>query len=66
MGGPSNSIIRNGGASQRGYAPEKRITLVEGEGRERGVRGKSKGLERVERRERGVRTEEGKGTMVVA
>ena len=33
IGGPSNSIIRNRGASRCGYAPEKRITLVEGEGR---------------------------------
>ena len=33
IGGPSNSIIRNRGTSRRGYAPEKRITVVEGEGR---------------------------------
>ena len=27
IGGPSNSIIRNGGASPLGYTPEKRITV---------------------------------------
>ena len=33
IGGPSNSIIRNGGTSRRGYAPEKRI-VVRGGGSE--------------------------------
>ena len=27
IGGPSNSIIRNGGTSRRVYAPEKRIVV---------------------------------------
>ena len=33
IGGPSNSLIRNGGTSRRGYAPEKRI-VVKGGGSE--------------------------------
>ena len=28
IGGPSNSLIRNGGTSRRGYAPEKRIGMT--------------------------------------
>ena len=30
IGGPSNSTIRNGGTSRRGYAPEKGLWLKEG------------------------------------